>query len=176
LQTWTRSQDPESLSSADVREFLTCVAVDRQGSASPQNLAFKARLWCDRQVLNQACGTVEGVVRAKRTPDVPGVWSRAEIAAILPYVPPPYDLVVKRWYGGGRRLSACVPLRVPCVNGEAGVCIMPDGKGGKDRTVPLPAAMLPALRAPLASLKDLHPRDLERDDAGVLLVNACERT
>ena len=91
------------------------MAVDRQVSASPQNLAFKARLLCDRHVLHQACGTVEGVVRAKRTPDVPGVWSRAEMATMLPYVPPPYDLVVKRWYGCGLRLSACVPLRVPCV-------------------------------------------------------------
>ena len=34
--------------------------------------------------------------------------------------------------------------------------------------------ILPELRAPLASLKDLHPRDLERDDAGVFLVNALE--
>jgi integrase len=115
---------------------------------------------------------VEGVVRATRTPDVPGVWSRAEMATMLPYVPPPYELVVKRWYGCGLRLSACWPLRVPCVNVEAGVFTIPDGKGGKDRTGPRPATMLPALRAPLASLKDLHPRDLERDDAGVLLVNA----
>ena len=46
LHTWTRRQDPESLASADVREFLTCVAVDRQVSASPHNLAFQARLWC----------------------------------------------------------------------------------------------------------------------------------
>jgi len=104
------------------------------------------------------------------------VWSRAEIAALLPYVPPPDDLVVKRWYGGGRRLSVWLNLRVHCFNFEAGVLTIPDGKGQKDRTVPLPATMLPALRAPLASLKDLHPRDLERDDAGVLLVNACERT
>jgi integrase len=49
-----------------------------------------------------------------------------------------------------------------------------DGKGQKDRTVPLPATILPELRAQLASLKDLHQRDLERDDAGVFLVNALE--
>src|SRR5882724_7736639 len=40
FQTLTRSQDPESLSLADVREFLTCLAVDRKVSASTQNLAF----------------------------------------------------------------------------------------------------------------------------------------
>jgi site-specific recombinase XerD len=41
--------------------------------------------------------------------------------------------------------------------------------------VPLPETILPELRAQLASLKDLHQRDLERDYAGVFLVNALER-
>ena len=148
------------------------MAVNRKVSASTQNQACNALLCFDRQVLNQACGTVEGGGRAKRTPDVPVVWSRAEMAPMLPYVPPPYELVVKRWYGGGLRLSACWPLRVQCFNVAAGVFIIHDGKGQQDRTMPLPAMILPALRAPLASLKDLHQRDLERDYAGVFLVNA----
>ena len=175
FQTLTRSQDPDSLSSADVREFLTCVAVTKKVSASTQNQAFNALLCFYRHVLNQECGKVEGVVRAKRTPDVPVVWSRAEMATILQYVPPPYELVVKRWYGCGLRLSACLQLRVQCCNVAAGVFTIHDGKGGKDRTVPLPDTMLPELRAPLEALKDLHQRDLERDDAGVFLVNALER-
>ena len=53
---------------------------------------------------------------------------------------------------------------------------MHDGKGGKDRTVPLPDTMLPALRAPLEAGQALHQRDLERHSAGVFLVNACEST
>ena len=87
-------------------------------------------------------------------------------------MPPPYDLVVKLLYGCGLRLSECLQLRVHCFNVDAGVFTIHDGKGGKDRTVPLPETILPELRAPLASLKDLHPRDLERDYAGVFLVNA----
>jgi hypothetical protein len=51
---------------------------------------------------------------------------------------------------------------------------MHDGKGRKDRTVPLPDTILPALRAPLEALKDLHQRDLQRNYAGVFLVNALE--
>ena len=73
VHTCTRSQDPESLSSADVREFLTCLAVDRKVSASTQNQAFNALLFFYRHVLNKEFGTVEGVVRATRTPDVPVV-------------------------------------------------------------------------------------------------------
>ena len=73
FQTLTRSQDPASLSSADVREFLTSLAVDRKVSASTQNQAFNALLFFYRHVLNQEFGKVEGVVRAKRKPYVPVV-------------------------------------------------------------------------------------------------------
>ena len=90
-------------------------------------------------------------------------------------MPPPYSLVVKLLYGCGLRLSECLQLRVHCFNVDAGVLTNHDGKGGRDRTVPLPETILPELRAQLASLKDLHQRDLERDYAGVFLVNALEK-
>ena len=93
FQTFTRSKDPASLSSADVREFLTSLAVDRKVSASTQNQAFNALLFFYRHVLNKEFGKVEGVVRAKRKPYVPVVLSRAEIETILQHLPPPYDLV-----------------------------------------------------------------------------------
>jgi integrase len=64
---------------------------------------------------------------------------------------------------------------VQCFNFDAGVLTIHDGKGGKDRTVPLPETLLPKLRAQLASLKDLYQRDLERGYAGVFLVNALEK-
>jgi hypothetical protein len=38
----------------------------------------------------------------------------------------------------------------------------------------LPETILPELRAQLASLNDLYPRDLERGYVGVFLVNALE--
>ena len=90
-------------------------------------------------------------------------------------MPSPYDLVVKLLDGCGLRLSECLRLRVQCFNVDAGVFTIHDGKGGKDRTVPLPETMLPELRAQLEALKELHQRDLERDDAGVFLVNALEK-
>jgi integron integrase len=174
FQTFTRRQDPAALSSTDVREFLTWLAVQRQVSASTQNQAFNALLFFDRHVLNKEFGKVEGVVRAKRKPYVPVVLSRGEIGTILQHLPPPDDLVVKLLYGCGLRVSECVQLRVQCFNVEAGVLTIHDGKGGKDRTVPLPETMLPELQAQLEALKDLHQRDLERNYAGVFLVNALE--
>jgi integron integrase len=174
FQTFTRSKDPAALSSADVREFLTFLAVHRKVSASTQNQAFNALLFFYRHVLNKEFGKVEGVVRAKRKPYVPVVLSRQEIETILRHLPPPYDLVVKLLYGCGLRVSECLQLRVHCFNVDAGVLTIHDGKGGKDRTVPLPETILPELRAQLEALNELHQRDLERTSAGVFLVNALE--
>ena len=77
-------------------------------------------------------------------------------------------------YGCGLRLFECIGLRVHCMNFDAGILTVHDGKGQKDRTVPLPETMLPELRRYLETLKDLHKRDLEKKYAGVFLVNALE--
>ena len=108
---------------------------------------------------------MEGVVRAKRKPYIPVVLSRAEIDAILAQLKPPYNLVVKLLYGCGLRLFECLNLRVHCLNFDAGVLTVHDGKGQKDRTVPLSQTILPELRAQLESLKVLHQQDLDKNYA-----------
>ncbi|MBW1834520.1 MAG: phage integrase N-terminal SAM-like domain-containing protein [Deltaproteobacteria bacterium] len=50
FQTYTRSKPPALLSTADVKEFLTSLAVKRQVSASTQNQAFNALLFFFRHV------------------------------------------------------------------------------------------------------------------------------
>jgi integrase len=56
-----------------------------------------------------------------------------------------------------------------------GVVTVHDGKGKKDRTVPLPETILPELREHLESLKALHQLDLDRNYAGVFLIYALEK-
>lgn len=53
FQTYTRSKPPALLSTADVNEFLTSLAVKRQVSASTQNQAFNALLFFFRHVLHK---------------------------------------------------------------------------------------------------------------------------
>jgi site-specific recombinase XerD len=83
--------------------------------------------------------------------------------------------VVKLLYGCGLRLFECLNLRLHCINFDAGVLTVHDGKGKKDRTVPLPEKIIPELREHIERLKDLHKWDLKRKYAGVFLVNALER-
>ncbi len=175
FQTFLRSKAPGSLSASDVKEFLTFLAVKRKVASTTQNQAFNALLFFYRYVLKREFGKMDGVVRAKRKPYIPVVLSREEIEAILKHLEPPYDLVVKLLYGCGLRLFECLGLRVHCMNFDAGILTVHDGKGQKDRTVPLPDSVLPDLREHLESLKDLHQRDLARGYAGVFLVNALEQ-
>jgi site-specific recombinase XerD len=97
------------LSTEDVKEFLTWLAVKKEVAASTQNQAFNALLFFCRHVLQKEFGKVEGVVRAKRRPYIPVVLSRAEIEAILSHLEPSVNLVVKLLYGcGGLRLFECL--------------------------------------------------------------------
>ena len=175
FQAFTKSKSPESLIPGDVKEFLTHLAVKRKVASSTQNQAFNSLLFFYRHVLNREFGEVDGVVRAKRKPYIPVVLSRGEIESIIDLLDPPYDLVVKLLYGCGLRLFECLGLRIHCFNFDMGILTVHDGKGQKDRTVPLPKTLLPELKDSLESLKILHEKDLKRKYAGVFLVNALEK-
>jgi integron integrase len=175
FQTFTKSKQPPSLSTHDVKEFLTFLAVKRKVSSSTQNQAFNALLFFFRHVLGKEFGAVDGVVRAKRKAYIPVVLSREEIDAIWTLLSPPHDLVVKLLYGCGLRLFECLNLRVHCFNFDAGVLTVHDGKGQKDRTVPLPETIIPELRKQLEFVKDTHQRDLARKYDGVFLMNSLDK-
>jgi integrase len=87
----------------------------------------------------------------------------------------PYDLVVKLLYGCGLRLFECLKLRVQSLNFDFGVLTVHDGKGKKDRTVPLPQSIMPDLKAHLERVKKLHDLDLTGDYAGAFMLDSIEK-
>ncbi|NOY81699.1 MAG: integron integrase [Kiritimatiellaeota bacterium] len=175
FQRFTKSKAPGSLSTDDVKAFLTDLAVHKGVAASTQDQAFNALLFFFRHALGREFGKVDGVVRAKRKKYIPVVLSREEIDRIIGFLEPPFDLVVKLLFGCGLRISECLDLRVGCFNLDAGVLTIHDGKGMKDRTVPLPRTLLPDIHARLRELAALHQEDLERGYAGVFLPSQLEK-
>ena len=83
--------------------------------------------------------------------------SRNEIEAVLAH---PYDLSVRMLYGCGLRLFECLKLRINNFNLDDGIITVHDGKGKKDRTVPLPESLMPAIRDHFESVYELHEKDL----------------
>ena len=172
FQDYTKSKDTSLLTPVDVKDYLTFLAVKRKVSASSQNQAFNALLFFFRHVLNKEFGDQRDVPRAKRRPYIPVVLSREEVDTIIDNLSYPYDLVVNLLYGCGLRLFECLNLRVGCFNFDTGILTVHDGKGRKDRPVPLPEKVTPALKAHLESVMDLHQEDLNAGYSGVFLPDA----
>jgi site-specific recombinase XerD len=113
------------------------LAEKKKFSASSQNQAFNALLFLYKHILKNEFGELEGVARAKRKPYIPVVLSREEIDKVIENLKYPYDLVVKVLYGCGLRISEGLKLRVQDLNFDTGVLSIHDGKGKKDRSLPL---------------------------------------
>jgi len=175
FQNFTKSKDPHLLVDSDVKDFLTYLAVDRKVAASTQNQAFNALLFFFRHVMKNEFGELKDIPRAKRKPYIPTVLSREEIDAIIARLKYPYDLIVKLLYGCGLRLFECMNLRVNDLNFDTGILTVHDGKGKKDRTVPLPEKIIPELKDHLESVINLHQEDLQSGYAGAFLPNRIEK-
>ncbi len=175
FQAFTRSKDPQALSGGDVKAFLTNLAVNEGVSASTQNQAFNSLLYFYRNVLGKEFGKVDGVVRAKCRRYIPVILSREEIEAIINRLESPYDLAVKLMFGCGLRISECLNLRVGCFNCDQRILTVHDGKGQKDRTVPLPESILEDVQARFGLLNDLLENDLARGAAGVFLPGQLDK-
>lgn len=159
FQTYTKSKDAALLDMDDVKGFLSHLAVNKQVAASSQNQAFNALLFLFKHVLQKEFTKIEGVVRAKRRPYIPAVLSRPEVDRIISLLEPPYDLVAKLLYGCGLRLFECLKLRVQDLNFDLRVLTVHDGKGLKDRTLPMPAMLTTELAAQVERVAALHEHD-----------------
>jgi len=175
FQNFTKSKNPELLSNTDVKDFLTFLAVKRKVSASSQNQAFNALLFFFRHILKTEFGEIKDIPRAKRKPYIPVVLSRQEVDAIVDNLSHPYGLVVKLLYGCGLRLSECLNLRINNFNFDNLILTVHDGKGKKDRTVPLPEKIIPDLKKHLASVISLHENDLASGYAGAFMFDQMEK-
>lgn len=175
FQQYLKGKPPETLDVKDVKSFLTHLAVERKVSASSQNQAFNALLFFFRHILGKEFGKVEGVVRAKRKPYIPVVLSRPEIDLVIGKLRYPYDLVVKLLYGCGLRLAECMNIRINNFNMDMGVLTIHDGKGKKDRTVPLPEAVMPEISRQFEVVGRIHRQDFEEGTSGVFMFDSIEK-
>lgn len=174
FQRFLKNKPPEELSSADVKDYLTFLAVKCHVAASTQNQAFNSLLFLFRHGLKRDFGELSGVPRAKKSLYIPAVLSRQEIDAILSHLYHPYRLVAKMLFGCGLRLFEGLQLRVRDFNFDANILTV-HGKGKKDRTVPLPESILAELQAQLGFVTKLHERDLAAGYDGVFLDDAIEK-
>jgi integron integrase len=175
FQEFVGNKAPLQVNSDDARRFLTHLAVKKRVVASTQNQAFNALLFLYRHILKTDYDLRDTVVRARRPRYIPVVLSREEIDRIVDRLKPAHALAVQLLYGCGLRLFECLNLRVHCFNFDEAILTVHDGKGKKDRAVPLPRRILPALRAHLKKVGRLHELDMKAGYDGVFMPGALDR-
>jgi integron integrase len=167
---------PRQLGQAELAAFLTALAVQGKVAAGTQNQALSALLFLYRQVLGmQDLPWLEGVVRAKHPSRIPVVLSRAEMQGLLAHIDEACWLMAALLYGTGMRLMECVRLRVKDVDFERGEIVVRDGKGAKDRRVPLPKRLRTPLQERIERTRVVHAQDRADGLGRVWLPAALER-
>lgn len=151
---------PLEMGEPEIAAFLTHLGSDRGVSAATQNQALQAILFLYRHVLVKPIGLVDRVERAKRGRRLPVVLSVSEVRAILSEMRGVPRLCAALMYGSGLRVLECVSLRVKDVDFDRSEITVRCGKGNKDRRVPLPHTVVPALRSHLRQVEAGFRRDL----------------
>jgi len=169
------NRDPLKLGADEVVSFLQHLAVRRNVAASTQNQALNALVFFYGQALKQPLGDMGGFVRAKRPKKLPVVLTQNEVQRLLGRMTGRQKIMASLLYGTGMRLMDCVRLRVQDVDFEYRQIVIRDGKGKKDRVVPLPERMIDVIKAHLKKVHKLHLDDLEKGHGEVYLPNALAR-
>lgn len=165
---------PQTMGAAEVREYLTHLAIKKSVTSSTQNQALNAIVFMYRQVLGIELAEIKAV-RAKQSQRLPEFFTRAEIDAIMDRLKGAHWLMAALMYGAGLRLMECLRLRIKDIDFDHRRIVVRQGKGDKDRVVPLPLITIDKLRRHLQDVKELHEQDLREGFGTVWLPNGLAR-
>ncbi len=175
FQRFLKDKPPADLTSEDAVRYLTHLATDCNVVASTQNQAFNSLLFLYRHILKADYDLKDKVVRARRTRYIPVVLTREEVDRVIEFLDYPFNLVTGVLYGCGLRLFEGLNLRVGCINFDDQILTVHDGKGKKDRTVPLPETLIPQLKQHMKRVYALHAKDMKEGYDGVFMPGALDR-
>jgi len=139
-------KDTEQLTEEDIRTYVLHLRDDKHQAPSSINIAicalrffFNFTLERDFEVFN--------LLRVHRTRVLPVVLSRGEVRKLLAVVRHPVRrMLLTTIYALGLRIGEGLHLEKSHIDGARGMVWIRDGKGGRDRRVPLPKPVLLQLR------------------------------
>ena len=170
-----QKRHPREMGEAEIRSFISHLAVEGGVSASTQTVALSALLFLYRDVLKQDLPYVNKIERAQKPKRLPLVFTRDETKRILASLEGTHWLIAGLLYGSGLRLMECLRLRVKDIDFTYGQLIVRDGKGEKDRVTMLSMRLKQPLMWHLQKVKVLHEEDLAAGFGEVFLPYALAR-
>lgn len=139
--------DPATLTEAQLTDYLLHVKIAKgwRPKTLRQTVAATRLFFVDQ--LGQKDWRVFGNVRIKDHNELPLVLTREQVRLLLAHIRlRRYRIPLKLIYCCGLRLSECLCLTIHDIIGTEQKLRVRNGKGGKDRVVPLAAGMLEDLR------------------------------
>ncbi|GAK60034.1 integron integrase [Candidatus Vecturithrix granuli] len=168
---------PQDMGVAEVRAFLTHLAVNDGVAASTQNQALSALSFLYREAL-QMEETAEHLSRlyAKRPQHLPNILSKDEVRRILDAVFPAYQLPIRLLYGAGLQVLECLRLRVNDLDLKQDQILVRTIEGREDHVTVLPHSLKPLIELQLRYAKALHDYDLKQGCGTVYLPPVLAQT
>lgn len=173
---WTRQfilyhgkRHPKDMGEAEIRDFLSHLASDRNVAASTQNQALNALVFVYKNVLGRAAEDLTGIERASRPKKLPVVLTPQEARALLAGLDGTHRCMALLLYGAGLRILECVRLRVKDVDFNRRILTLQETKGGNGRVTMLPEAARQCLREQLEQARVFYKEDRAANAPGVHL-------
>ncbi|MDQ8188339.1 integron integrase [Pelagicoccus sp. SDUM812002] len=141
--------------------FMDYLAVDKCASENTQRQALNAVSFLVTKTLGLEALDFSEFVRGRRRKNLPVVLSVDEVQRLLLQMKGETRLAAELLYGGGLRLMEGVRLRLKDLDFEYGTILVRNGKGGKDRVVPLGRSLVPALKRQVEFVQSQHAKDLK---------------
>jgi integrase/recombinase XerD len=139
-------KSPEEVSEAELRGWFLYLKNEKKVAPSTLNQKLSALKFFYQTTLQTAWPLGE-LVKPERRQSLPVVLSREEVGRVLTAVrQPQYRVCLLTIYSCGLRLQEGVGLPVKAIDSSRRVLHIKQGKGGKDRLVPLPERTLAVLR------------------------------
>jgi integrase/recombinase XerD len=146
---------PDQINEEELRQYFLFLKNEKHAARATCTIALCGIKFFFERTLGREWKTFE-FLRPLKEKKLPVVLSRAEVRSILARVHRPhYRVCLTTIYACGLRLLEGVQLQVKEIDGERQVLHICQGKGGKDRYIPLPSACLKMLR--LHWLTHRHP-------------------
>ncbi len=137
-------------------------------------MALNALVFFFREVLDRPLDDLK-FSHARRRDRLPVVLTRDEVERVLACMEGTYGLIGGLLYGTGMRVMEGLRLRVGDLDFGHGSILIRNGKGSKDRVVPLPKRYAEQLKAHLQNVEALHAQDLKAGVGAVYLPHALAR-
>lgn len=151
-------QHPGHVGAAEVKRFLTWLAVDRKVAVNTQKVALNALVYLYQKYLKLELGDL-GFTLATKQRQLPTVLAVDEVRQILDQLEGRNRLIIQLLYGSGLRVTECLRLRVKDVDLERMALTVVDGKGRKDRQTLLARSICDSLRVQLDKAVLVQARD-----------------